>query len=239
MVIQKPKWIKKLAYIGTVFLLAPIFLSGWILTAGWLPLSGGIMTGPIYIDLGTSCASLGISRSLSPQTGYFITSGGVSGICSVSSNVLDVVYFSGSQGVYTSVNSVGLGKISTGAIGNGFSRLFLSSGTSLVVGDFGSIAGACGSTASISSVNGTDSRGTFAFTSSGVGQASNTCTFTLTFHDGTFTNQPFVFAGVAGTLPAVPVAIDVLSISATAVQFEIIGLPVAASVYTFWFNTIG
>lgn len=210
---------------------------GLLAVTGQNLFQGGTISGSILAPDTTSCTANTIPYSFSNGNNYGMYKNGSSGV-GICYSGQPTIYFTNS-GLITINTNLSLGKLTPGTSGVGFSRLFLSGGTSLVIGDVGTISAGCGSTASISAVSGDDSRGTVSLTSAGVGQAANTCTFTLTFHDGTFTNAPFVSAGVTGTLPAVPVAVNVLSSTATTTVFEIIGTPVAASVYTFWFNAIG
>jgi hypothetical protein len=71
-------------------------------------------------------------------------------------------------------------------------RLFINQGSTLTSGRFTLSAG-WGTTASISSVAGTDEAFTFTVSSSGTGQASNP-TITVAYADGTWTNVPVCIA---------------------------------------------
>lgn len=115
-------------------------------------------------------------------------------------------------------------------------RLRANQGTALVTGDVGSISN-FGSTATCSAVTGTDGAGTISITSSGTGQIANG-SFTLTFHDGTWTTAPVVVAcrgdGIGPNGASVAT-----SASATAVSFIFSGVAVAGTTYIFNFICVG
>ncbi|MCU1256907.1 MAG: hypothetical protein JWM83_3206, partial [Candidatus Angelobacter sp.] len=116
-------------------------------------------------------------------------------------------------------------------------RIKANQGSSLVVGDVGGLSAGWGSTASVSSVAGNDVIGQINITSNGTGQAVN-ATFTLTFHDGTWTTAPLCLVvrsdgnGPSGAM--VPNAM-----TATAATFFLNALPVAGTTYSATFMCVG
>jgi hypothetical protein len=117
-----------------------------------------------------------------------------------------------------------------------FRRLRANQGTALVNGDVSGISN-FGTTASVSSVSGTDAAGSVAIASAGTGQAANG-TFTLTFHDGTWTTAPICVANRSdGSGPnSAPVA---TSQTATTILFVFSGTAVAGTTYGFNFICVG
>lgn len=116
-------------------------------------------------------------------------------------------------------------------------RIKATQGSALVTGDVGSVSN-FGSTASVSAVSGTDAAGSISIASAGTGQAANG-TFTLTFHDGTWTNSPIctVSRGDGQGPNTAPAFIN--SISATALSIGFAGTAVAATTYIFYFQCVG
>ncbi|HEV7672995.1 MAG TPA: hypothetical protein VGQ12_00550 [Candidatus Angelobacter sp.] len=113
-------------------------------------------------------------------------------------------------------------------------RIKANQGTTLVAGDFSSL-GAFGTTASVSSVTGTDQAFSVSIASTGTGQSAN-ATFLLTFHDGTWTNAP-IFSCNRGENSA-PSSYTLTSTTATTLTVTMAATaPVAASTYTF--NCVG
>jgi hypothetical protein len=116
-------------------------------------------------------------------------------------------------------------------------RIKVNQSSSLVVGDVGGLSAGWGSTASVSSVAGNDVIGQINITSNGTGQAVN-ATFTLTFHDGTWTTTPLCLVvrsdgnGPSGAM--VPNAM-----TATAATFFLNALPVAGTTYSATFMCVG
>ncbi len=107
--------------------------------------------------------------------------------------------------------------------------------TALQVGDF-ALSSRWGSTASISALDATDTRGRFTVTSAGVGQAAN-ATITITFPDAAMVNAPAVQLGRS--------AGDQLLIANTwttttgTIVITFVGTPVAGETYEFTFLAIG
>lgn len=116
-----------------------------------------------------------------------------------------------------------------------FNRLKATRGSALVAGDF-SISAAWGSTASISSVSGTDAAGTITILTGGTGIAANP-SFTLTFHDGTWTNPPTVVASRGDVQTAGHVAVT--SVTATQAVFIVNTTPNTGQNYPVSFICIG
>jgi hypothetical protein len=120
-------------------------------------------------------------------------------------------------------------------------RLRANQGTPVVVGDWtitglGAGIGSWGTTASISSVSGTDMAGSILITCSGTGQTVNPG-FKLTFHDGAFPSAPIgIGARGDGNSPAVP--IFTLGASTTTVAFGLGGVCVAGTTYVFYYSVI-
>jgi hypothetical protein len=116
-------------------------------------------------------------------------------------------------------------------------RLKANQGSSLVVGDVGGLSAGWGTTATVSSVAGNDVIGQINITSNGTGQAVN-ATFTLTFHDGTWTTAPLCLVvrsdgnGPSGAM--IP-----NTMTATAATFFFNALPVAGTTYQATFTCIG
>jgi hypothetical protein len=116
-------------------------------------------------------------------------------------------------------------------------RLKANQGSSLVVGDVGSLGAGWGTTASVSAVAGNDVIGQINITSNGTGQAVN-ATFTLTFHDGTWTTTPLCLVvrsdgnGPSGAM--IP-----NTMTATSATFFFNALPVAGTLYQATFVCIG
>jgi hypothetical protein len=108
------------------------------------------------------------------------------------------------------------------------SRVIAGQGTLLTAGRF-VLNAAFGTTASITSVRGTDAAFTITILSSGTGQAINPG-FTLTFADGTWTNPPIcTLARVDGASPQGSWFIP--SPSATALIVDLNAVPVAGNNY--------
>lgn len=114
-------------------------------------------------------------------------------------------------------------------------RLKANQGTALVAGDF-SLSAEWGTTATVSGVTGTDSAFSFQVNSSGTGQA-NLPTVTLTFHDGTWTNAPYVVCQRDdGSAPNTYFA---GSTTATTMVQTLVGTPVATSAYSMQCIVVG
>jgi len=106
-------------------------------------------------------------------------------------------------------------------------RLRAAQGTALVAGDFALSAG-FGTTATVTSVTGTDQRFGFTVNSSGTGQGADP-TIILTFTDGAWTAAPFVVTGRTGG-DQLAVALTVTTSTTTAtITFR--GTPIAAQTY--------
>jgi hypothetical protein len=117
-----------------------------------------------------------------------------------------------------------------------FNRLRANQGSALTTSNFGSLTG-WGSTATISSVSGTDSISLVTILSSGTGQAFNPG-FTLTFHDGAWPTAPLCgimradgFAPAGPMIPNVP--------TTTSANFFFNGTPVAGTSYSALIFCIG
>jgi hypothetical protein len=119
-------------------------------------------------------------------------------------------------------------------------RLRANQGTPVTAADWvitGLGVGSWGSTASIVSVNGTDTAGSIVISCSGTGQAGN-AGFRLTFHDGAFASPPTVIVSRGdGNGPAVPAAM--YNVSTTFVTFGFNGVCVAGTNYAFTYLIIG
>lgn len=115
-------------------------------------------------------------------------------------------------------------------------RLKATEGTALVAGDFALSAG-WGDTASIGTITGTDQATSFTVTAGGAGIANNP-TVTLTFKDGTWTNNPIPWGnmGSTGTGAVGQVLVDT---TATTMTLTWVGLPVAGLTYVFRMGVIG
>ncbi len=116
-------------------------------------------------------------------------------------------------------------------------RLKANQGSPLVLGDVGGLSAGWGTTASVSSVAGNDVIGQISITSNGTGQGPNP-TFTLTFHDGTWTTAPLClvvrgdgFGPIGSMIPN--------AMTATAAAFFFNAVPVAGTTYTATFICIG
>jgi hypothetical protein len=119
-----------------------------------------------------------------------------------------------------------------------FNRLRATQGTALTTGDVGSLTG-WGSTASVSSVIGTDSAFQVSISCSGTGQAVNP-SFVVTFKDGTWTNAPFVqITRGEGNGPNAPPF--VFSVSATTLQVGglLQATPIAGLTYSYVITCTG
>lgn len=110
-----------------------------------------------------------------------------------------------------------------------FNRLSANQGSALITSNFGGLTG-WGSTATVSSVSGTDSLALVTISSSGTGQAFN-AGFTLTFHDGAWPTAPLCgamradgFAPAGAIIPNVP--------TTTSASFFFNAQPVAGTSYT-------
>jgi hypothetical protein len=115
-------------------------------------------------------------------------------------------------------------------------RVRANQGTALTTAKVGTLTG-WGTTATVSSVSGTDSAGTINISSSGTGQTINPF-FVLTFADGTWTTAPLVMVNRAdGFAPVAYCMVD--STTATTVTIGLSGTPVAGTTYTINFTTIG
>ncbi len=116
-------------------------------------------------------------------------------------------------------------------------RLKANQGSPLVLGDVGGLSAGWGTTASVSSVAGNDVIGQINITSNGTGQGPNP-TFTLTFHDGTWTTAPLClvvrgdgFGPIGSMIPN--------AMTATTATFFLNAVPVAGTTYTATFMCIG
>lgn len=116
-------------------------------------------------------------------------------------------------------------------------RIKANQGSSLVVGDVGGLGAGWGSTATVSAVAGNDVIGQITLTSNGTGQAVN-ASFTLTFHDGTWTTAPLCLVvrsdgnGPSGAM--IP-----NTMTATTATFFFNALPVAGTTYQATFICVG
>jgi hypothetical protein len=116
-------------------------------------------------------------------------------------------------------------------------RVRANQGSALVVGDVGSLSAGWGSTATVSAVAGNDVIGQITLTSNGTGQAVN-ASFTLTFHDGTWTTAPLCLVvrsdgnGPSGAM--IP-----NTMTATTATFFFNALPVAGTTYQATFICVG
>ena len=116
-------------------------------------------------------------------------------------------------------------------------RIKANQGSTLVIGDVGSLSAGWGTTASVASVSGNDVIGQINILSNGTGQNINS-TFTLTFHDGTWTTAPLCIVvrgdgnGPAGAM--IPNAM-----TATSATFFFNAVPVAGTTYTATFMCVG
>lgn len=110
-------------------------------------------------------------------------------------------------------------------------------GTALVAGDF-ALDGNWGTSPSVSSVLATDGGGRFSITT-GTGSPAGNAGVTLTFKDGTWTNAPsLVVSRGDGFSPAAN--FWAVSSTATTATFTFVGTaPVASTVYTMIFLTVG
>lgn len=116
-----------------------------------------------------------------------------------------------------------------------YNRIKANQGTAIVPGDVGSLVG-WGTTATVSAVTGTDSACTISITSNGTGQAAD-ATFTLTYHDGTWTADPIVVSGrLDGNVPAAAILV---APTPTTLVVLFNGVPVAGTTYTMSFISIG
>jgi hypothetical protein len=116
-------------------------------------------------------------------------------------------------------------------------RLKANQGSSLVVGDVGSLGAGWGTTASVSSVVGNDVIGQIGILSNGTGQAVN-AGLTLTFHDGTWTTSPICLAVRADGFSPSGIMIANAA-TATNVSFFFNALPVAGTTYFLNFICVG
>src|SRR5690349_5354577 len=107
-------------------------------------------------------------------------------------------------------------------------RIRATQGTALVPGDFSVSSGSFGTTASFSSVSGTDQAWTVSIASAGTGQTGNP-TARLTFHDGTWTNSPIVVCNRAEN--GAPNGTIISTATTTTVDMTFAGTPVAATTY--------
>jgi hypothetical protein len=116
-------------------------------------------------------------------------------------------------------------------------RFKANQGSSLVVGDVGSLGAGWGTTASVASVSGNDVVGQISILSNGTGQNIN-AGLTLTFHDGTWTTAPLCLVvradGFAPNGAMVP-----NGSTATTTAFFFNATPVAGTTYTLSFACIG
>lgn len=110
-------------------------------------------------------------------------------------------------------------------------RFRASQATALVTGDFGSLSGGWGTTASISAIaaNSRDQDFEVSIASSGTGQGANP-TVTFTFKNGTFTTAPVLVCQRNDTL-ATAGRFAQTTLSATAPVFTFVGTPVAGETY--------
>jgi hypothetical protein len=116
-------------------------------------------------------------------------------------------------------------------------RIKANQGSSLVTGDVGSLSAGWGTTASVSSVSGNDVIGQINILSNGTGQNIN-ATFTLTFHDGTWTTAPLcLIVRSDGNAPQGAMVPNAMT--ATAATFFFNATPVAGTTYTGTFICIG
>jgi hypothetical protein len=124
----------------------------------------------------------------------------------------------------------------TGALNVQVKRIKANQGSVLVVGDVGGLTN-FGTTASVSAVSGTDAAGSISIASAGTGQAANG-TFTLTFHDGTWTTAPVctVSRGDGNGPNSAPAFANA---TATNLLIGLSGTAVAASTYIFNFQCTG
>jgi hypothetical protein len=115
-------------------------------------------------------------------------------------------------------------------------RIKANQGTALVTGDVSGVTN-FGATASVAAVSGTDAAGSVNITSAGTGQAANG-TFTLTFHDGTWTTAPIctVSRGDGNGPNSAPAFVQS---SATTLLFGFSGVAVAGTTYIFYFQCVG
>jgi hypothetical protein len=119
-----------------------------------------------------------------------------------------------------------------------FNRFRATQGTALTTADVGSLTG-WGSTASVSSVTGTDAAFVVAISSSGTGVAANP-TFTVTFKDGTWTNPPIVqITRAEGNGPAAPPFIFGVSATQLTVGGLLASTPAAGVTYVFHVTCTG
>lgn len=145
-----------------------------------------------------------------------------------------------SNGDTTQVPSITTPSFSGAAVAKRFGA---ANGTPLVTGDFVLSAG-WGTSPTLTIVRGTDQAASITIVAKATVGANPTVT--LTFHDGTWTNQPIVVCGrteiaAATGAPAAAVSNEFVptTVSATQIVFTFNGTPVANSTYGLSFICMG
>lgn len=134
-----------------------------------------------------------------------------------------------SQGNGSTVDVGSITPVSTGSISTYMNRLILAGGTALTASNFTLSAG-FGSTASVSSVVGTDSNWQITVTAGGSGIASIP-TITLTFADGAWPNAPIAQSKPTGGTGGLVSTQDATTTTTWTMTF--LGTPGSGSTYSF------
>jgi len=190
------------------------------------------------VAIGQSNDSSGITDANAVSTLGWLQNGGALWHTIIGDNILP---FGGARSALSAAlkrNGTGLeARLGDDSLYTNFTaRRLVCKSSALVVGDVSGITN-FGTTATCSAVSGTDGSGTISIASSGTGQAANG-SFTLTFHDGTWTAAPVcVVSRGDGNGPNTASA--AVTTNATTATFFFLGLPVAGTTYTFNFVCIG
>jgi hypothetical protein len=108
-------------------------------------------------------------------------------------------------------------------------------GRSLTSGQF-ALSGGWGSTASVGSISGTDTRGRFTVTSSGTGQGASP-TITITFRDGAFSAAPYAIVSRNGGSQSS--VLPTWTTTTTTMVATWPGTPIAAQTFSFEYIVVG